>query len=199
MSLTGMLRMLSNWRKTGWPKGTLLIFRYTFLSFSLAQLTTLYSQDLVSRFTLDSATEFLFRNDVCSLAAGLPYPAHPSPLAKANSSIFEEHPSNTFVKAFIKAQDHVALRGRSGTFWVLKEIWGDAVAPFRKEIDHFVEPFVQEGMSRKEMRAKDSKAGGDQTLLDYLVHQTPGVLSPHMFRNIAHIITDREVIKDEVR
>lgn len=79
-------------------------------------------------------------------------------------------------------------------------MWGDAVAPLRKEVDQFVEPFIQEGMARKELREKDSKAGGDETLLDYLVHQTPGVLSSSpVFRNVAHPKLDREVIKDEVR
>ncbi|KAF9444176.1 cytochrome P450 monooxygenase pc-3 [Macrolepiota fuliginosa MF-IS2] len=138
-------------------------------------------QDLVSRFTLDSATEFLFRNDVHSLSAGLPYPAQPSPFAKANSLTFENHPSNMFVKAFISGQDATALRGRSGTFWPLREMWGDAVAPLRKEVDRFVEPFVREGMKRKQERG-EGKSGEMETLLDYLVDQTQ----------------DREVIKDEL-
>ncbi|KAF5354751.1 hypothetical protein D9756_005648 [Leucocoprinus leucothites] len=139
-------------------------------------------QDLVSRFTLDSATEFLFRNDVHSLGAGLPYPDHPSPLAKPNSVVFENHPSNAFVKAFVGGQDVVSLRSRLGNFWPLKEMSGDAVAPLRKEVDRFVEPFVQEGMRRKQEKANGAKANGSETLLDYLVDQTP----------------DTEVIKDEL-
>ncbi|KAF9445059.1 cytochrome P450 monooxygenase pc-3 [Macrolepiota fuliginosa MF-IS2] len=138
-------------------------------------------QDLVSRFTLDSATEFLFKNDVLSLSAGLPYPDQPSPFAKANSLTFENHPSNAFVKAFVSGQDVVTLRGRSGTFWPLKEIWGDVVAPLRKEVDRFVEPFVKEGMKRKQEKV-EGKTGETETLLDYLVDQTQ----------------DREVIKDEL-
>ncbi len=37
-------------------------------------LTISSSQDVVARFTFDSATEFLFGKDVESIAAGLPYP-----------------------------------------------------------------------------------------------------------------------------
>jgi hypothetical protein len=124
---------------------------------------------------LDSATEFLFRNNVHSLSAGLPYPDHPSPLARANTPTFENHPSNSFVKAFLGGQDVISLRSRYGTFWPLKEIWGDAVTPLRKEVDRFVEPFVQEGIRRKQENGKDStKASDSETLLDYLVDQTPG-------------------------
>ncbi|KAF9016963.1 cytochrome P450, partial [Hymenopellis radicata] len=50
-------------------------------------------QDVVSRFTLDSATEYLFGKDVESLSAGLPYP----PLSNIPNPIhFENHPSNLF-------------------------------------------------------------------------------------------------------
>jgi len=148
----------------------------------LAQGYPIDFQDLVSRFTLDSATEFLFKNDVHSLAAGLPYPDHPSPLAKPNTLTFENHPSNAFVRAFVGGQDLTALRGRAGSFWALKEMWGDVVAPLRKEVDRFVEPFLEIGATRKDESEKTSKAGVDETLLDYLVKQT----------------SDRQVIKDEL-
>lgn len=69
----------------------------------------------------------------------------------------------------------MALRGRKGTFWPLKEILGDAVAPLRKEVDRFVEPFVQEGMKRKQEKEKGSGTDEIETLLDYLVDQTHGV------------------------
>ncbi|KAF7782846.1 hypothetical protein Agabi119p4_2222 [Agaricus bisporus var. burnettii] len=139
-------------------------------------------QDLVSRFTLDSATEFLFNNDVCSLSAGLPYPAIPSPFAKQNSETFQNHPSNSFVTAFIGGQDQIAARSRSGSFWPLKELLGDVIVPLRKEVDKFVDPFVQKGLRRKQDNEAGLKANDNETLLDYLIQQTP----------------DLEVIKDEL-
>ncbi|TFK35037.1 cytochrome P450 monooxygenase pc-3 [Crucibulum laeve] len=54
-------------------------------------------QDLASRFTMDSATEFLFSQDVRSLDAGLPYPYY-SPLAELSEA--RDHPANKFSRAF---------------------------------------------------------------------------------------------------
>lgn len=110
-----------------------------------------------------------------SLSAGLPYPATPSPFAKENSEVFESHPSNSFVKAFIGGQNHVAFRGRSGSFWPLKEVFGDMIVPLRKEVDKFVDPFVREGLRRKREKEISSKADDNDTLLDYLIQQTPGM------------------------
>ena len=56
-------------------------------------------QDVLFRFTLDTATEFLFGRDVKSLSAELPYPsthkAHTRPT----------HPSDEFAIAFSRAQE----------------------------------------------------------------------------------------------
>src|ERR1700690_1267046 len=64
------------------------------------------TQDMVSRFTLDSATDFLFGNNVRSLSAGLPYPDN-SPLT---SSYDLSHPANVFAQAFDRAQKLSTLR-----------------------------------------------------------------------------------------
>ncbi|KAF9460985.1 cytochrome P450 monooxygenase pc-3 [Collybia nuda] len=142
-------------------------------------------QDLVSRFTLDSATEFLFGNDVHCLSAGLPYPAS-SPLA--NSAAFVNHSSNKFVNAFIAAQSNTALRTRYGTNWPLTEFWTDRVKPHRKEIDAFVNPIIDDALvknSKGDVKAEytEEKADlEDRTLLDHLVSQTQ----------------DRQILKDEL-
>lgn len=136
-------------------------------------------QDLVARFTLDSATEFLFGKDVHSQSAGLAYPDPPSPLSKTNSSVFENHPSNKFVKALMGGQNVVTFRSRMGGLWPLSEIWGDNVAPFRKDLDQFVEPLIQDAINRKQGKGDLGERG---TLLDCLVDQT----------------TDKGIIKDEL-
>ena len=128
-------------------------------------------QDLVARFTLDSATEYLFGKDVHSQSAGLAYPDPPSLLSNTNSSVFENHPSNTFVKALLQGQMVVTLRSKMGGIWPLTEIWGDGVAPFRRDLDRFVEPLIQDAINRKQ-REEDVDKG--ETLLDFLVGQTTG-------------------------
>ncbi|KAJ3713074.1 hypothetical protein C8R42DRAFT_298842 [Lentinula raphanica] len=63
-------------------------------------------QDVVARFTLDSATEFLFGKDVESLGANLPYP---DGSALANDLSILNHPSNVFVRAFMQGQIQTAF------------------------------------------------------------------------------------------
>ncbi|KAG6326052.1 hypothetical protein ID866_13036, partial [Astraeus odoratus] len=58
-------------------------------------------QDMAFRLTLDSATEFLFGKNVCSLTAGL---AYPKGLPLANDSAFVDSPANAFTRAFAEAQ-----------------------------------------------------------------------------------------------
>jgi hypothetical protein len=54
-------------------------------------------------------------------------------------------------------------------------MFGDMIIPLRKEVDKFVDPFVREGLRRKLDKEVGSKASDDDTLLDYLIQQTPGM------------------------
>jgi len=132
-------------------------------------------QDLVSRFTLDSATEFLFGRDVRTLSAGLCYPAS-SPLA--NSPAFVTHPSNTFANAFTTGQQLTLLRTRYGPTWPLLEFWKNKVKPHRKVVDEFIQPILTEALAKQTAISNDmdKKEGeedsNDQTLLSHLVGHT---------------------------
>ncbi|KAF8918972.1 cytochrome P450 [Mucidula mucida] len=115
-------------------------------------------QDVVSRFTLDSATEYLFGKDVESLSAGLPYPPSsniPNPIH------FENHPSNVFVRAFLEGQELIAKRTRYGQTWRLMEFWKNKVTPQRQIVDEFVTPMMKDAFKRKAagQLEKDSAAG----------------------------------------
>ncbi|PBK71210.1 cytochrome P450 [Armillaria solidipes] len=128
-------------------------------------------QDVVARFTLDSATEFLFGKDVDSISAGLPYPAG-SPLG--DNLHFVNHPSNAFVKAFAEAQVQNMIRVKSGASWPLREIFGDKVKPLRKVLDDFIQPLLSDGYERKTKGVKSvesEKKLYDMTLLDRLVEE----------------------------
>ncbi|KIM42797.1 hypothetical protein M413DRAFT_444452 [Hebeloma cylindrosporum] len=129
-------------------------------------------QDLVSRFTLDSATQFLFGYDVGSLAAGLPYSISSG---IQNSAEFLNHPSNVFVDAFLAGQIQSSLRTRLGPNWPLGEFWEDRVKPLRKIMEEFTKPFLVTALAgvKKESSAavKSDNDHGD-TLLAHLVHHT---------------------------
>ncbi|KAF9074679.1 cytochrome P450 monooxygenase pc-3 [Rhodocollybia butyracea] len=143
----------------------------------LAQGYPVDFQDAVARFTLDSATEFLFGKDVGSLGANLPYPAG-SPLAQDPSIL--DHPSNVFVRAFMKGQTATAYRARFGWHWPLKEFWSDKVLPHRLK---FVNPILEQRKAQRLAMTATEKADGEgETLLDHLIEYTE----------------DPQVIKDEL-
>ena len=144
----------------------------------LAQGFPIDFQDMIARFTLDSATEFLFGHDVNSAGAGLPYPPS-SPLA--NSKQFLEHPSNKFVEAFGEGQNLMALRSRvGGSAWRLYEFWQDKIAPNRKVVDGFVRDILDDpAFARQDIEAKTgaaAKPGDNDTLLHHLLNHTQGEL-----------------------
>ncbi|KIY71230.1 cytochrome P450, partial [Cylindrobasidium torrendii FP15055 ss-10] len=98
-------------------------------------------QDLVARFTLDAASEFLFGKDVESLQAGIAYPSQSGAV-----DIPSEHPSDSFVRAFTAGQEILALRAWTGKLWPLLEFWKDTAAPHRRNVELFVEPLIDEAL-----------------------------------------------------
>ncbi|CAA7262215.1 unnamed protein product [Cyclocybe aegerita] len=134
----------------------------------LAEGYSIDFQDLVSRFTLDSATEFLFGHNVSSLSAGLPYPPSAAHLTPAS---YHTHPATVFTKAFSEGQLLASLRTGQGTEWRLFEFWKDKVTPLRKVMDAFTEPVIKEALEKEE-REKEVKDEEEGTLLEYLVKQT---------------------------
>ncbi|KAF8998701.1 cytochrome P450 monooxygenase pc-3 [Cyathus striatus] len=126
-------------------------------------------QDLVSRFTLDSASEFLFGNNVESLSAGLAYPESSS---KINSPTFENHPSKSYVSAFLEGQFKLASRINFGEIWSLTELFSDQISPSRKIVDEFLAPLMNNAIRKKHERKHEIEKEEAGNLLDYLVEQT---------------------------
>ncbi|KAF9491473.1 cytochrome P450 [Pleurotus eryngii] len=151
-------------------------------------------QDLMGRFTLDSATEFLFGSCVHSLNGRLPYPYNKQVLHYSNSQPSEEA-ADKFSDAFLQAQLIIAGRERMGWTWPLTEIWGDRTNEHMKVIDAFIAPIIKDAVQKKGLADKQKgltgaatdvekkdDIGDDETLLDSLVKFT----------------SDPVVLKDEV-
>ncbi|KAI0671270.1 cytochrome P450 [Trametes maxima] len=156
-------------------------------------------QDAISRFTMDSATEFLFGKDVRSLDAPFPYPSTHSPStpfssAPDNGEIRgaeeEVHPADRFVRAFQSGLEATSIRGRFLQSWPLFEFWGDRVKQYLKAVDEFIDPIVEEALKQKAAKVRagvaQEKEGkdhvrDDETLLEHLVKFTD----------------DHKVVKDE--
>lgn len=132
------------------------------------------SQDLVSRFTLDSATEFLFGRDVRSLSAGLPYPPD-SELARLQMA--KPEAADEFASAFLSAQTASAKRGRFQGLWALQEFWTDKVQLRKAAIDKFINPILLDAIQKKNENEKgqdDGKVSEEDTLLSQLLKVTDG-------------------------
>ncbi|KAF9489714.1 cytochrome P450, partial [Pleurotus eryngii] len=152
-------------------------------------------QDLMGRFTLDSATEFLFGSCVHSLNGRLPYPYDKQLLHYSNSQPSEEV-ADKFADAFLQAQLIIAGRERMGWIWPLTEIWGDRTNEHMKVIDAFIAPIIKDAVQKKGLAdeqkgltgaatsdvEKKDDVSDDETLLDHLVKFT----------------SDPVVLKDEV-
>jgi hypothetical protein len=148
---------------------------------------------VVSRFTIDSATEFLLGKAICTLSAGLPYPAS-SPLS--NSDAFVNHPSNAFTRAFEVAQFFSMRRGGYGSSWPLAEFWKDKVKPHRKIIDQFIEPILAEALTKRVAFMNEASTDGRkldtdvETLLSHLLNHTQGFSPIHfLFVRISKTLT----------
>ncbi|KIK93852.1 hypothetical protein PAXRUDRAFT_785857 [Paxillus rubicundulus Ve08.2h10] len=144
-------------------------------------------QDAASRFTLDSATEFLFGRDVGSLSAGLVYPPS-SPLSKDPSIL--NHPANRFAQAFSESQVAAARRANYGSAWRFTEPWQDQVLKSMKICSEFIDPILSDTLAKKhelkkhdllEVEHGEREVKDGETLLEHLVNYTE----------------DRIIIKDE--
>jgi cytochrome P450 len=133
-------------------------------------------QDLASRFTMDSATEFLFGQNVHSLSAGIPHP-HYSPLSKLTN---HDHPANKFSRAFDEAQRLIALRARLGANWPLAEFWKDKVKEQMQVVNAFIEPILRAAVEKHRASGgktlsspdEDREVKDGETLLDHLINYT---------------------------
>ncbi|TCD70443.1 hypothetical protein EIP91_003524 [Steccherinum ochraceum] len=144
-------------------------------------------QDLIWRFTLDSASEFLFGACIDHLSSNLPYPPN-TPQAATNND--QETSADRFAHAFARAQDTIAKRGRMGHIWPFLEIFSNKTADDMKIVDDFLNPILQQAV---ENYTKDKEAGlikeneseevkDDETFLDHLVRTT----------------TDSQILHDEI-
>lgn len=151
----------------------------------LASGHTVDFQDLVSRFTIDSATEFLFGKDVHSLECSLPYAGQP-----------EQGPTNAndeFAHAFLGAQMALARRARYGPMWPLFELLDREHAKNRRIIRNYVDPIVRAAVTQaREDAAERGETVGEKGADTHEVHEGETMLA-HMVRSTQ----DPKLLRDE--
>ncbi len=132
----------------------------------------------MSRFTLDSATEFLFGDCVESLHAPLPYPHNaPKHLTRAPND------AELFSIAFLGAQEVIARR-LLNPLWQLTEIREDKTKEHMDVVSRYIDPIIKKAVQKKQERKRGGNpgkeadlesVGEDDTLLDHLVNLTDGM------------------------
>ncbi|RXW22105.1 hypothetical protein EST38_g3734 [Candolleomyces aberdarensis] len=134
-------------------------------------------QDLMGRFTIDTATEFLFGTCVHTLSAGLPYPPNATYLPNGLKSS-QKNAADEFADAFLKAQEIIANRERLSWIWPLFEINKDKTADSMKIVNAYIEPVIKEAVERKrnsppqDKNVDDKEAEKEGCLLDHLLDVT---------------------------
>ncbi|KAJ7607751.1 cytochrome P450 [Roridomyces roridus] len=141
-------------------------------------------QDMVSRFTLDAATSFLFARDMQSLSVGLPYPHYVTAAsAPSSSNSLARSDADLFATAFQDAQFITSKRYRFGEHWPLAEFWKDKVKEPMAVVRRVLDPILEEAVAKKRAMGGNIGNGGGggkeerevqegETLLDHLVNYT---------------------------
>ncbi|KAF9520998.1 hypothetical protein BS47DRAFT_1370206 [Hydnum rufescens UP504] len=129
-------------------------------------------QDAMARFTIDSATEFLFGSCVNSILEPFAKPGESLPSMESSDS----HPTVTaFVQAFTKAQFLINRRTRLGHSWKLWEMRRDESLKFVADMDRFLGPITEAALARGRELGGPKVPGeieDEMTFLDHMVTQT---------------------------
>ncbi|KAF7291570.1 hypothetical protein HMN09_01248100 [Mycena chlorophos] len=146
-------------------------------------------QDLIGRFTMDSATEFLFGSCVNSLDASLPFPHNATFAAPESADPVHARIATEFLGAFNEMLWHTANRARVGWTWPLIEMWHDRTEAPMKIVSAYIDPIIKDRLEKKavsdalkeSLDGKEADLTEGMTLLDDLVDKT----------------SDPKVLKDE--
>ncbi|KAG6819311.1 hypothetical protein H0H93_013137 [Arthromyces matolae] len=162
-------------------------------------------QDLMSRFTLDSASEFLFGHCVHSLSASIPYP-HNATYVPPDSSTVQAKRANAFASAFLQSQEIIASRERYGWIWPLTEIFEDKTKKPMEIVRAYLDPIIQEAIEKNSANAAtkpvadekgEAHLGEGETLIDHLVRLSSGTCISILQTTNLSANVDPVVLRDE--
>lgn len=134
-------------------------------------------QELISRFTLDSASEFLFGIKLDTLLQPLVEPGRAKLGPKGSMPIDGQTEFDSFTEAFEEVAVIITRRGAQGTTWPLTEFFHDKTQESIDVIFDWLDPLV-----RNALRRKTASSGSDATdgvFLDFLASSTDG--EAHLF------------------
>ncbi|KAF5319303.1 hypothetical protein D9619_008466 [Psilocybe cf. subviscida] len=128
-------------------------------------------QDLYARFSLDTASYFLFGRNLDTLSASLPIPGvtGAGPKGSATNDAW-----GSFSHAFDMCQINASDSGRIGRFWPLFELFKDKNEEHARAIRQFLDPLVQDAIAKKQVTDKEGSANSiaDKNFLQHLADST---------------------------
>ena len=135
------------------------------------------TQDVIRRFTLDAACEFLFETNLHALDSELLYP-HTGSHSCDQAPAMELSREEAFSRALVDAETVLINRLHQGDMWPLLEFFKDKSEPHMEVINKFLNPVLEEGLAK---HAAETKAGltdrEGETLLDSLLRETTGLVA----------------------
>ena len=135
------------------------------------------TQDVIRRFTLDAACEFLFETNLHALDSELLYPhtgSHFCDQAPARELSREE----AFSRALVDAETVLIDRLHQGDMWPLLEFFKDKAEPHMEVMNRFLNPVLEEGLAKHAARTKAGLTDREgETLLDSLLRETTGLFT----------------------
>ena len=142
-------------------------------------------QDAFLRFTIDSASEFLFGSCVHSIDDGLPYPQH---VRSQDSRKIGTSDKEDFARAVTQVEDTIIQRLQLGFLWPIPETFSSKTARPMKVIDAYLEPILSAAIERRNKHRKLNPSAKenpdeieeDETLVDHLLKVTDGTLDLHL-------------------
>jgi hypothetical protein len=163
---------------------------------TLSILTTLSAsdeafdaQDLYARFTLDSASEFLFGKNLDTLSQPRPL-AGKSRMGPKGSAL--EGSWGSFAHSFETAQINVTTRARIGHWWPLLELSKDINKEHAEVVHGWLDPLVADSLSdRGYSTRRSSKDLSGTSFLQYLAENTKGLANPFLLVALADSVIQR--------
>ncbi|KAJ7857738.1 cytochrome P450 [Mycena olivaceomarginata] len=148
-------------------------------------------QDLIGRFTMDSATEFLFGSCVNSLHASLPLP-HNVAFTSPESDSARAQVATAFSAAFNESMLHVSNRARIGWAWPLVEMWADKTVGPMEIVSAYIDPVIHDAVEKKKLAKSLGVNADGETTEDKAKEEGATLLD-----ELLNVTSDPKVLKDE--
>ncbi|KAF7306220.1 Cytochrome P450 monooxygenase CYP63 [Mycena indigotica] len=150
-------------------------------------------QDLLERFTLDSASEFLFGMQLDTLSQPLTEPGRVKLGPRGSMPIEGATAFDEFTQAFENVAVIITRRGTQGDTWPLLELFADKTEDATNTIMNWLEPIVKRAIDEKDQRrlAGVATPASENVFLDYLASRTDDV--EHIrYELVTYLIASRD-------